>query len=104
MNLSALIPKLQQLYNGALSGTGGNAPLTDAEARAMANQILWFADPRLIKVVMKDDEPVGFSVRLSGYLRGCSTHQRQDISLWLDIHAAEMLTHQMGQYKWCRDH
>jgi hypothetical protein len=58
--LSALVPKLQQLYNGALSGTGGNAPLTDAEARSMANQLLWFADPRLIKVVMKGNEPVGF--------------------------------------------
>ncbi len=58
--LSALIPKLQGLYNGALSGTGGNAPLTDAEARSMANQLLWFADPRLIKVVMKGNEPVGF--------------------------------------------
>jgi hypothetical protein len=58
--LIALIPKLKNLYNGSLSGTGGNAPLTDAEARTMANQILWFADPRLIKVVMKENEPVGF--------------------------------------------
>jgi hypothetical protein len=58
--LFALIPKLQQLYNNTLSGTGGNAPLTDAEARSMANQLLWFADPRLIKVVMKGNEPVGF--------------------------------------------
>jgi hypothetical protein len=58
--LLALIPKLQQLYNSTLSGTGGNAPLTDAEARSMANQLLWFADPRLIKVVMKGNEPVGF--------------------------------------------
>ncbi len=59
-DLTALIPKLQQLYNGTLSGTGGNAPLTAAEARAMGDQLLWFADPRLIKIVMKGDEPVGF--------------------------------------------
>jgi hypothetical protein len=26
----------------------------------MADQIVWFADPRLIKIVFKDDEPVGF--------------------------------------------
>ncbi len=26
----------------------------------MAGQLLWFADPRLVKVVMKDDLPVGF--------------------------------------------
>jgi len=59
-DLRALIPKLQALYNNSLSGTSGNAPLTDDEARTMADQILWFADPRLIKIVMKGDEPVGF--------------------------------------------
>ena len=58
--LQALIPKLQQLYNDTLSGTGGNAPLTAAEARSMGDQLLWFADPRLIKIVMKDEQPVGF--------------------------------------------
>lgn len=26
----------------------------------MANQMLWFADPRLVKIVMKDEKPVGF--------------------------------------------
>jgi len=26
----------------------------------MANQIIWFADPKLIKVLMKDEKPVGF--------------------------------------------
>ena len=59
-DLRALVPKLQALYNNSLSGTSGNAPLTDDEARSMADQILWFADPRLIKIVMKGDEPVGF--------------------------------------------
>jgi hypothetical protein len=59
-DLRRLVPKLQQLYNGTLDGTSGNTPLTDDEAKTMANQILWFADPRLIKIVMKDKEPVGF--------------------------------------------
>ena len=66
-DLRALVPKLKDLYNNALRGTGGNAPITDAEANAMANQLLWFSDPRLIKIVYKiedprngDDEPVGF--------------------------------------------
>ena len=58
--LLTLIPKLRDLYNGALIGTSGNTPLSESEAQAMAKQILWFADPRLIKVVLKDDEPVGF--------------------------------------------
>jgi hypothetical protein len=59
-HLRAFIPKLKELYNDSLRGTTGNTPLTDEEARALANQILWFADPKLIKIVMKDDEPVGY--------------------------------------------
>jgi hypothetical protein len=59
-DLLRLVPKLKDLYNGALQGTSGNVPLTDAEARTMANQILWFADPRFIKILMKGEEPVGF--------------------------------------------
>jgi hypothetical protein len=59
-HLRALVPRLQALYNGALGGTSGNVPLTGDEAQAMAGQLLWFADPRLIKIVMKDEQPVGF--------------------------------------------
>lgn len=59
-DLRMLVPKFKDLYNNALRGTFGNAPLTDREAHAMANQLLWFSDPRLIKVVMKNGEPVGF--------------------------------------------
>jgi GNAT superfamily N-acetyltransferase len=59
-DLRAFVPKLKDLYNNALRGTAGNAPLTDAEIKMMADQLLWFADPRLLKIVYKDDEPVGF--------------------------------------------
>lgn len=59
-DLLKLVPKLKELYNGALEGTSGNVPLTDGETRVMANQILWFADPKFIKILMKDEEPVGF--------------------------------------------
>jgi hypothetical protein len=59
-DLRALIPKFKDLYNNALRGMGGNAPITEAEANAMASQLLWFSDPRLVKIVMKDAEPVGF--------------------------------------------
>jgi hypothetical protein len=51
-DLRAFIPSMKALYNSALRGTAGNAPLTDDEVRMMANQMLWFADPRLLKVVM----------------------------------------------------
>ena len=59
-DLRNLISQLKDLYNNALQGTSGNAPITDEEARVMGNQMLWFADPKLIKMVMKGDEIVGF--------------------------------------------
>ncbi len=59
-DLQVLIPGLQELYNAAIVGTPGNTPLTAEEARTLARQILWFADPRLIKVVYKGEEPIGF--------------------------------------------
>jgi hypothetical protein len=59
-DLRPLIPKLGQMYNDALGGTTGNVPLTVHEVETLANQMLWFADPKLIKIIMKDDEPVGF--------------------------------------------
>ena len=60
-DLRSLIAPLKQLYNDSLGGTVDNMPLTDAEVKMMADQLLMFADPRLIKIVMKDDLPVGFS-------------------------------------------
>ena len=59
-DLYRLVPKLRDLYNQAVEGTSGNTPLTDDEALTMADQILWFADPKLIKIVYHEDEPVGF--------------------------------------------
>jgi hypothetical protein len=59
-DLRSFIPRLKDLYNGALEGTSGTYPLTDEEAHAMASQILWFADPRLIKIILKGDELAGF--------------------------------------------
>jgi GNAT superfamily N-acetyltransferase len=59
-DLRAFVPNLKNLYNNALRGTAGNAPLTDDEVKMMANQLLWFADPRLLKIVYKGEEPVGF--------------------------------------------
>ncbi len=59
-DLRALVPQLKKLYNDSLHGTTGNTPLNDEEVDSLANQLLWFADPKLIKIVMKNDEPVGF--------------------------------------------
>ena len=59
-DLQELVPQLMRVYNGMLQGTTGNIPLTDEEAHSIAKQLLWFADPRLIKVIMKGASPVGF--------------------------------------------
>jgi hypothetical protein len=58
--LQAFLPRLKELYNEALNETIGNTPLSDEEVKLLANQMLWFADPSLIKVVMKENLPVGF--------------------------------------------
>jgi hypothetical protein len=58
--LRAMLKHLKTLYNGALEGTSGGTPITDDEVKALADQMLWFADPNLIKIVMKDEKPVGF--------------------------------------------
>jgi hypothetical protein len=59
-NLRHFVPKLKELYNGALGVGDGNIPLTDEEVDALASQMIWFADPRLIKIVYKGQQPVGF--------------------------------------------
>jgi hypothetical protein len=59
-DLRKLLPKFKDLYNGMLGSIPGNVPLTDEEASQIADQLLMFADPKLVKVIMKDDLPVGF--------------------------------------------
>jgi hypothetical protein len=51
---------LEELYNGVLEGTVGGTPITKGEIKALARQMLWFADPNLIKIVMKGKVPIGF--------------------------------------------
>jgi hypothetical protein len=59
-DLGALVPHLKELYNNSLVGTEGTAPLSDEEVDTMANQLIWLADPKLVKLVMKNDKAVGF--------------------------------------------
>ena len=77
--LLRLVPQLGDLYNAALGGTSGGVPLTAEEMRAIANQILLYADPRLIKIVMKEDEPAGF---LLAYPDVSAAVQRTGGRLW----------------------
>jgi hypothetical protein len=85
-DLKQLVGPMKELYNSALTGTTDTFPITDEEAQLMAKQLLMFADPRLIKIVMKDDEIVGF---LFGYPDPSAAIQRCKGRLfpigWLDI-------------------
>jgi len=85
-DLRLLVPRLKELYNASLEGTSGNVPLTDEEVKILADQMLWFADPRLIKIIMKDDQPVGFLFAypdISAALQ--RTHGRLFPFGWLDM-------------------
>jgi hypothetical protein len=92
-DLKQLVEPMKNLYNGALSGTTDNFPISDEEVNLMAQQLINFADPRLIKIVMKvadspqgNDEIVGF---LFGYPDPSAAIQRCKGQLfpfgWLDI-------------------
>ncbi len=88
--LVTLVPRLRDLYNGTLGAGSGNVPLTDDEAHTMASQLLWFANPRLIKLVEKvgdgDPQLVGF---LFAYPDVSAAVQRTNGRLlpwgWLDM-------------------
>jgi hypothetical protein len=60
--LRRLIPYLKELYNNSVDSGNITTPLSDEEVDAMANQIVWLADPKLIKLVMKGDKAVGFLI------------------------------------------
>jgi hypothetical protein len=85
-DLKQLVAPMKNLYNSALSGTTDNFPVTDEEANLIAKQLITFADPRLIKIVMKGAEIVGF---MFGYPDPSAAIQRCRGRLfpfgWLDI-------------------
>ena len=58
--LKKVMLQLKDLYNDSLGETRENVPVTDEEVQALSQQLLWFADPKLIKIVMKDEAAVGF--------------------------------------------
>lgn len=66
-DLRALVPHLKELYNNSLEGTTGNTPLTDEEVDSLANQLIWLADPKLIKMVMKVEDPLQGNDKIVGF-------------------------------------
>ena len=58
--LLAIAPHLKDLYNSSLAGVNENPPLTDQDVKVLANQLIRFSDPNLIKIIRKGDQLVGF--------------------------------------------
>lgn len=58
--LKKVIKDFKHLYNESLAGPAGNAALTDEDMNAMISQLLWIADPRLVKLIYKDGKAVGW--------------------------------------------
>ncbi|MBN2388512.1 MAG: hypothetical protein JXB85_15955 [Anaerolineales bacterium] len=58
--LRGLFPHLKELYNASISGVRDNIPIDDADLAEMGKMLQSFADPELVKLVMKEDEVVGF--------------------------------------------
>jgi hypothetical protein len=58
--LRAMIPRVTAVYNSSFVEVQGYVPITEAEAKVIAERILAVADPLLIAVLMKGDEIAGF--------------------------------------------
>ncbi len=65
-SLRAWIPRFQEVYNRAFRTAFGErvgfAPMTERETQVLADRLLSISHPNLIKLVMKDDEWVGFLI------------------------------------------
>jgi hypothetical protein len=58
--LRKVINDFKLLYNDSLAVPAGNPPISDEDMDNMVRQLLWIADPRLVKLIYKDDRPVGW--------------------------------------------
>lgn len=73
-DLTRIAGELRTLYNTTLATMPDNPPLTQEEADELARHMVWFADPRLIKVVRRGERPVGFILAypdISAAVRKC---------------------------------
>ncbi len=60
--LRSIAPLVHQVYQEAFVQVWGYYPVTEDEIRALIERIVTIADPRLIKLVVKGDQAVGFII------------------------------------------
>lgn len=58
--LRAMAPRIGRAYNRAFVDNWEYIPITDAELALVINDLVTIADPRLIKVILHEDDVVGF--------------------------------------------
>ena len=58
--LVAWAPRIREVYNDSFRDGEGHVPLTEGELAVVAERLLSIADHRLIKLVIKGDEVIGF--------------------------------------------
>ena len=58
--LRAMIPRVTAVYNESFTEVQGYTPITDAEAKVIADRILSVADPSLMTLLVKGEDIVGF--------------------------------------------
>lgn len=70
-----LAPQIKEVYNAAFSQGEGYRPITEEEMEVIARQMLTIADPRLIKLVYKGDDIIGFLFAYPNIWRGLQKSQ-----------------------------
>ena len=68
--IMAITPELRTVYNSAFGGSEGFSPITEEEIVVIAERMLSVADPRLIKLVYKDEKIIGFLFSYPNICRG----------------------------------
>lgn len=58
--LKTVIKDFQRLYNESLAIPAGNPPITDEDMVTMVSQLMTIADPRIVKLIYKEDKAVGW--------------------------------------------
>jgi hypothetical protein len=56
------IPYVEKVHNEAFCNNPGFYPSTEAEFKILAGSIIQIADPKLVKIIMKDQEVAGFII------------------------------------------
>jgi len=77
--LRAWVPRIQDVYNKAFVDNFEHYPISDEEAKAVADRLLAIANPRFIKLVMKGNEIIGF---LFAFVDVSAALQRNKGRLW----------------------